>query len=84
MKVYNIKYQCPMECLRCGKKLSIKYLLEDTEHLGLKSVEFFDYCLRCKNKRKQIDNEITDFYFELYSKLNKLNYLLNSTDYHNK
>ena len=84
MKVYNIKYQCPMECLRCGKKLSIKYLLEDTEHLGLKSVEFFYYCLRCKNKRKQIDNEITDFYFELYSKLNKLNHLLNSTDYHNK
>ena len=53
MKVYNIKYHCPMECLRCGKKLSIKYLLEDTEHLGLKSVEFFDYCLRCKKKRKQ-------------------------------
>jgi hypothetical protein len=48
MKVYNIKNQCPMECLRCGKKLNIKYLLEDTEHLGLKSVEFFDYCLRCK------------------------------------
>ena len=84
MKVYNIKYQCPMECLRCGKKLSIKYLLEDTEHLGLKSVEFFDYCLRCKKKRKQIDNEITDFYFEMYNKLNKLNYLINSTDYHNK
>ena len=84
MKVYNIKYQCPMECLRCGKKLNIKYLLEDTEHLGLKSVEFFDYCLRCKKKRKQIDNEITDFYFELYSKLNKLNCYLNETYYHNK
>ncbi len=77
MKVYNIKYQCPMECLRCGKKLSIKYLLEDTEHLDLKSVEFFDYCLRCKKKRKQIDNEITAFYYELYDKLNKLNHLLN-------
>jgi hypothetical protein len=73
-----------MECLRCGKKLNIKYLLNDTEYLGLKSVEFFDYCLRCKKKRKEIDKELTDFYFELYSKLNKLNYLLNLTDYHNK
>ena len=57
MKVYNIKYQCPMECLRCGKKLNIKYVLKDTEYLGLKSVEFFDYCLRCKKKRKEIDKE---------------------------
>jgi hypothetical protein len=72
MKVYNIQYQCPMKCLRCDKKLNIKYLLEDTEHLGLKSVKFIDYCLRCKKKRKQIDNEIIDFYFELYNKLNKL------------
>ena len=72
MKVYNIKYQFPMKCLRCDKKLNIKYLLEDTEHLGLKSVKFIDYCLRCKKKRKQIDNEIIDFYFELYNKLNKL------------
>ena len=84
MKVYNIKYQCSMECLRCGKKLNIKYLLENTEHLRLKSVEFFYYCLRCKKKRKQIDNEITDFYFELYSKLNKLNCFLNEKYYHNK
>ena len=75
MKVYNIKYQCPMECLRCGKKLNIKYLLEDTEHLGLKSVEFFDYCLRCK--KRKADNEITDYYFELYNNLNKLNNFLN-------
>ncbi len=62
---------------RLWKKLNIKYLLKDTDYLGLKSVEFLDYCLRCKKKRKQIDNEITDFYFELYNKLNKLNYLLN-------
>jgi len=84
MKVYNIKYQCPMECLRCRIKSNIKYSLEQTEHLDLKSVEFFDYCLRCKKKRKQIDNEITDFYFELYSKLNKLNCFLDETYYHNK
>ena len=84
MKVYNIKYQCPMECLRCGKKLNIKYLLNDTEYLGLKSVEFFDYCLRCKKKRKEIDKELTDFYYEIYLKLNQLNYLLDETDYHNK
>ena len=77
MKVYKIKYQCPMTCLRCDKNLNIKYLLKDTDYLGLKSVKFFYYCLRCKKKRKQIDNEITDFYFELYSKLNKLNYLFN-------
>jgi hypothetical protein len=73
-----------MECLRCGKKLNIKYVLKDTEYLGLKSVEFFDYCLRCKKKRKEIDKELTDFYFELYSKLNKLNYRLNLTDYQSK
>ena len=59
-------------CLRCDKKSNIKYLLQDTEHLGLKSVKFYDYCLRCKKKRKQIDIEILDFYFELYNKLNKL------------
>ena len=84
MKVYNIKYQCPIECLRCGKKLNIKYLLKDTDYLGLKSVEFIDYCLRCKKKRKQIDQELIDFYYEMYLKLNKLNYLLNSTDYQSK
>ena len=30
-----------MERLRYGGKLNIKYVLKDTEYLGLKSVEFF-------------------------------------------
>jgi len=66
-----IKYQCLIRCFRCDKRIDKKYTLVNTEYTDLKEVDFNIYCLRCKKKRRKIDIELTDFYWEIYSKLNK-------------
>jgi hypothetical protein len=68
----QLKYQMKMTCFRCCKKLNVKYLIKDTEYEDLKEVNFNLYCLRCSKKRKDIDKELCDFYWEIFSKLEKL------------